>query len=176
MPSDIAIGIVGIGNVLTGDDGFGPFLVSVLEATYEFPEGVEVKDLGTPGLNLLSELADYDDVIVVDTVNATGPAGEVRVYDGEELMRLPEPMRMSPHEPTLTGALKTVGAFKARPQRCKLIGVIPEGTELASGLSEPVRAATDAAVDAVLNALEAWGVKPKARERALAPAVWWEAA
>ena len=41
--------IGGIGNVLLGDDGVGPYIARMLEANYEFEEGVEVQDLGTPG-------------------------------------------------------------------------------------------------------------------------------
>ena len=46
------IRVLGLGNVLMSDDGFGPFVVRVLEATYECPPGVDVVDVGTPGLDL----------------------------------------------------------------------------------------------------------------------------
>ncbi len=36
------IGVLGIGNVLMGDDAFGPYVVKVLEARYELPADVEV--------------------------------------------------------------------------------------------------------------------------------------
>jgi len=44
------IRVLGVGNVLCTDDGLGPYAIKVLEAQYEFPEGVEVVDVGTPGL------------------------------------------------------------------------------------------------------------------------------
>src|SRR5579864_4022906 len=44
--------IGGIGNVLLGDDGIGPYVVHVLESRYTFGESVAVADLGTPALDL----------------------------------------------------------------------------------------------------------------------------
>ena len=41
--------ISGIGNVLLGDDGVGPYVVRLLEAGYEFEDGVEIDDLGNSG-------------------------------------------------------------------------------------------------------------------------------
>ena len=43
------IAVIGIGNVLAGDDAVGPHVVRVLEAHYELPDGVQVIDAGTPG-------------------------------------------------------------------------------------------------------------------------------
>ena len=42
------IRVIGLGNVLMSDDGFGPFVVRVLEAAFEWPPNVEVIDAGTP--------------------------------------------------------------------------------------------------------------------------------
>ena len=62
------IRILGVGNVLCTDDGLGPYAIKVLEAQFEFPEGVEVLDVGTPGLDFTPYLADARMVIVLDTV------------------------------------------------------------------------------------------------------------
>lgn len=37
------IGVLGVGNVLVGDDGIGPFVLKILESHYEFPPGVEAQ-------------------------------------------------------------------------------------------------------------------------------------
>jgi hypothetical protein len=44
------VGVIGLGNVLMGDDAFGPWVVQTLLAEHDFPEGIAVEDLGTPGL------------------------------------------------------------------------------------------------------------------------------
>jgi hydrogenase maturation protease len=60
------IGILGIGNVLMGDDGVGPYTIKLLEARYEFPEQVELQDLGTPGLGITAAFSEYDAIILID--------------------------------------------------------------------------------------------------------------
>jgi len=89
------IGVLGIGNVLMGDDGIGPFIVKILEARYEFPPDVILHDLGTPGLGITSFFADYDAVILLDAVSANAPAGEVRLYRKDQLVNIPGPRRSS---------------------------------------------------------------------------------
>ncbi len=54
MTASFRIGVLGVGNILMGDDGIGPFLVRILEARYEFPPNVVLHDLGTPGLGITS--------------------------------------------------------------------------------------------------------------------------
>jgi hydrogenase maturation protease len=49
--------IGGIGNVLLEDDGVGPYVARFLDARYEFDEGVEVADLGTPALDLIDRIS-----------------------------------------------------------------------------------------------------------------------
>jgi len=77
--------VIGLGNVLMGDDAFGPSVVESLETAYEFPPGVTVLDGGTPGLNLMPLMMDYEALIVVDTVKAKGRVGEMRLYRKEDL-------------------------------------------------------------------------------------------
>ena len=60
--------IAGIGNVLLGDDGLGPYVLHQLEAAYTFEEGVKLEDLGTPALDFIDHLAGLDALIVVDSV------------------------------------------------------------------------------------------------------------
>ena len=52
--------VAGIGSVLLGDDGIGPYVVRMLEANYAFDEGVEIEDLGTPALDLIDHIAGLD--------------------------------------------------------------------------------------------------------------------
>ncbi len=47
MTASLRIGVLGVGNILMGDDGIGPFVVRILEARYEFPPNVVLHDLGT---------------------------------------------------------------------------------------------------------------------------------
>src|SRR5512138_763879 len=93
--------VLGLGNVLMGDDAFGPWVIEELLARWEIPGAVSVVDVGTPGLDLTPYLGGADAVVLVDTVKADGPPGRIHVYEKRELLRLPAAPRLSPHDPGL---------------------------------------------------------------------------
>ena len=65
--------VAGIGNVLRGDDGFGPAVVQALLARGALPAGVHAVELGIGGVGLVHELMDgYDAVVIVDAVDRGG--------------------------------------------------------------------------------------------------------
>jgi hydrogenase maturation protease len=95
--ADLArIRVLGLGNVLMGDDAVGPWVIEALLAGWEFPVGVSVVDVGTPGLDLTPYLAEADSVILVDTVKSDAPPGTIHVYPRETLFRMAPKPRMSP--------------------------------------------------------------------------------
>src|SRR5262249_25589253 len=146
------IRVLGLGNVLMSDDGFGPFVVRVLEATYECPEGVEFLDAGTPGLDLTPFLIGADAVIFVDTVSSRGMPGEIRVYSRNEILRHPPQARTGGHDPALKEALLTVEAAGCGPTRVTLVGAIPEWVATGTALSPRLERAVGPAVQAVVEA------------------------
>jgi hydrogenase maturation protease len=155
------------------DDGFGPFVVRVLEATYECPPGVEFVDVGTPGLDLTPYLLGADAVIFVDTVSSRGEAGEIRTYDRDDILKHPPQTRTGPHDPALKEALLTVAAAGAAPARVLLIGVIPQWIATGLALSPRVQSAVGPAMRAVVTALDELGVSLVPRVPAAVPDVWW---
>ncbi len=174
MQNDLPIRILGVGNVLTRDDGLGPYVIRVLEAQYEFPEGVEVLDVGTPGLDFTPYLSEALAVIVVDTVHADAAPGTLRFYRDDEIVASPPPSRMSPHEPGLREALMATELTETSPREMLLIGVVPETTEGGTRLSRPVAAAVPKVVEAVVEELERLGRPAVAKDPVEKPDIWWE--
>ncbi len=166
--------VLGLGNVLMGDDALGPYVVRVLDATHDFPEAVEVLDVGTPGLDLLPYLAGASHVIIVDTVRAEGSPGELRLYRRDQLLAAPPQPRLSPHDPGLRDALLTAEIADAAPQEVLLVGVIPGATRTGVGLSEAVRTGVEPACLAVLSELDRLGLSARPRQPAQEPDIWWE--
>ncbi len=151
------VAIIGIGNVLTGDDAVGPHVVRVVEARYALPEDVQVIDAGTPGYDLTAFLVGLDAALLVDAVKAKGAPGELRVYDKAELVtRKPVPA-LSPHEPGVREALLNADFMGVTPPVVRLVGVIPARTDTGIGLSPEVRAAIPGAVERVAAELRARG-------------------
>ena len=168
------IRILGLGNVLMSDDGFGPYVARVLEAFYEFPDDVEVIDVGTPGLDLTPYLLGTDAVIFVDTVTADGAPGDTRVYDRSEILKYPPQARTGPHDPALKEALLTVDAAGAGPAIVMLIGVIPQWVATGVSLSQPVSQSVTAVVRMVIDELDRLGVRAIPRPVPERPRIWWE--
>jgi len=169
-----SICVIGLGNVLMGDDAFGPYVIQVLESRYRFPQQVAVRDLGTPSLDLISYIREFDVLIVLDTVSSDGEPGELRFYDREAILKQPLEPRISPHEPALKEALLITEFDGSGPSTVTLIGVIPYSTETGIGLSPAVARSVDDAVFAVANELQRLGVSLSDRASPSPPSIWWE--
>jgi hydrogenase maturation protease len=169
------IAIVGLGSILMGDDGVGPYALKVLEGRYEFPEGVTLVELGTPGPEFGHILLDWDRLIVIDSVKASGKAGEVKLYDRDKILSVPTSQRMSPHDPSLRDALLTADFVGEGPQEVMLVGVIPAKVEMGTELSPEVSAALPEVEARVLEILNGWEVEPS-RRAGDATDVWWSRA
>jgi len=153
------ISVLGLGNVLMGDDGLGPVAVRTFEAEYIVPPDVQVIDLGTPGLDLLPWLADVDRVILVDAVKTDLPPGSVRLYDKADLLRYPPIARVGPHDPGVKEALHVLEFAGRAPREVALIGVVPESTAMSLELTPPIRTAVPRAVVAIAITLARFGTE-----------------
>lgn len=151
-----ALLILGLGNLLCGDDGAGVVAVEQLERDFVAPEGVLLLDGGTLGLSLLPHLENAERVILVDALAAPEPVGTVLSIRGDAVANA-SMKRLSPHQigvaDLLTGALLR-GHL---PPEIRLIGVVPENTELGLGLSPEVLRAIPALVKRVVEEAAALG-------------------
>jgi hydrogenase maturation protease len=169
----VSLAVIGLGNVLLGDDGFGPFVIELLRRRYEFPPEVELLDLGTLGLGLISYLHGHEAVVIVDAVAGAGSPGDVRVYEGPELEGMAAAPRVSPHDPAVAEALFIGRIGGGGPREACLVGAVPGSRELGMGLSPEMRAAADAAAEIVGRRIEARGIEVRRRNRGQVETDWW---
>jgi hydrogenase maturation protease len=169
------VAVLGLGNVLVGDDALGPTAVAVLQATCELPPGVSALDAGTPGADLVPFIAGLDALVLIDTVRSAGSPGELRLYRREQLLATPASPRLSPHDPGLGPALMAAEMMGESPREVLLVGVIPQRVETGIGLSPAVKDSLPAVVAAVLAELERLGHPARRRAQPLTPDLWWEA-
>lgn len=168
------VAVLGLGNVLMGDDALGPHVIHALERGYAFPEGVAVRDLGTPGLDLIPYLCGLDALILVDTVHSEGGAGEIRLYREDQILQHAPQPRVSPHDPGVKEALLNCRFSGSGPREMLLVGVIPGATETGVGLTPAVRASIPQAVQEVVRELERLGVPPRPTALTEPGPAWWE--
>lgn len=155
--------ILGLGNVLMGDDGLGPRVIERLEAEYEFGPGVTLMDLGTPGLHLAEYLVDADVLIVIDAVKVDGRPGELRRYRGSQMLPSPSTSRLTAHDPGLKEALWTLQLHGRAPSQVLLLAVIPAKIEIGLGLSPCVQEAIPLVIAAVVQEVKRWGIPVRRR-------------
>jgi hydrogenase maturation protease len=170
--------VLGLGNVLMGDDALGPWVIHHLEALYEFPASVSVIDVGTPGLDLVPYVAGPSGIILVDTVSAKGAApGTIRVYDRDQLVKFAPKPRLSPHDPGVTEAILAVEMAGEPPAFVTLVGVVPGSVATGVKMTAPLQDAVAAAAEMIVGELVARGfdVRRRTPGRASVPLPWWEA-
>ena len=166
--------VIGLGNVLMSDDGFGPYVVRVLDAFYELPPEVQVIDAGTPGLDLTPYLLGADVVIFVDTVKDAGSAGDIHVYSRADILAQPMQPRTSPHDEGVREALLTLMMAGKAPSDAVLIGVIPEWVATGVILSRSVRSSIAPVIGLIMTELERLGCRARMRPVPRHPDTWWE--
>ena len=73
--------ILGCGNILFGDDGFGPLVAEELQKNYNLPENVGVINAGSSVRNILFDIALSEKkpgkIIIVDAIDAAKTPGEI---------------------------------------------------------------------------------------------------
>jgi|SRR5271169_378615 len=169
--------IGGIGNILLGDDGVGPYVARLLKAHFEFEDGVEVIDLGTPALDLIDQLTEKDAVILIDSVTTDcteADAGAVVLYRKADIMRHRPAVRMDPHSPALVDALLSAELFGVAPADVLLVGIAGASYEAGCSLSKPVKASLEEAIAEVLNELDYLGVGYQWRKPPAELDIWWD--
>ena len=169
--STVLIG--GIGNVLLGDDGVGPYVLQLLAASYDFEDGVELVDLGTPALDLLNRISGKNAVIFVDSVATDAAPGSVTLYRKADIMRLRPAVRMDPHSPALVDTLFSADLFGVAPAEMLLVGITGQSYDIGCELSAPVKASLEEAVAQVRSELDRLGVGYRRREHPVEPCIWW---
>ena len=148
--------VIGLGNPLMGDDGIGIAALERLRATWRLPEGVELVDGGTWGMNLLPIIEDADQVLLIDAIKTGAQAGTEIVIPRARLPRYLA-TRISPHEVDLCDVLALAELRGTLPEQTVAVGLEPARVELSSELSETLSARLDALVAAVVRQLATWG-------------------
>ncbi len=142
--------VLGIGNILFGDDGFGCAVVDYVEAHYPVPEAVCLLDAGTGVRKLLFTLclstARPERLLILDAIDAGRTPGEIFEIDPAEIppVKLDDfSMHQLPTSNLLRELQETCGV-EVRVLACQS-GPLPE--EISQGLSKAVSAAVPQAAE-----------------------------
>lgn len=120
--------ILGIGNILFGDEGIGVHLSNLLKVNYKFhsaKHSLDIIDGGTLAQSLIPLITSYDYVILLDCINASdGSIGDVFFFDFENIPANID-WQGTAHEIEMLQTLKMIEMFGDLPT-IKIIATIPE--------------------------------------------------
>lgn len=159
---DARLLILGLGNVLCGDDGLGIVAIDRLQRDYRIPSDVQVVDGGTLGLALLHVLEDAETVLLVDAVRTGESPGSLVRMDGEEVAPAVRE-RLSPHQVGVADLLDALRLLDRYPSRLMLLGLVPETLLLGLDRSAPVEAALPLLIQAIVDTTKELGFELEVR-------------
>lgn len=158
-----AITVLGIGNILLTDEGFGVRVIEKLYEEYAVPDNVAIVDGGVLGINLLGVIAEAQHLIVVDAVKNKQPPGTLYRLEKDEL---PERilLKNSLHQTDFLETLTLCQAIDKVPETTVVLGVEPEDIITHSVELTPVVAArVDDMIDRVIQELSRLGATCRRR-------------
>ena len=151
--------ILGIGNVLWADEGFGVRTVETLHRSHVFPDNVTLMDGGTQGIYLVQHVQAADILVVFDAVDYGLVPGTLKLIEDAEVPNFIGAKKMSLHQTGFQEVLAMAELLGDYPQHILLVGVQPEELEDYGGSLRPrVRAQIGPAIDAALRWLHAKGI------------------
>lgn len=115
--------ILGIGNLLMGDEGVGVHAIRLLQ-TESLPPSVEMLDGGTGGFQLLSLFQDYKRIILIDATMDGSPPGTIRIIRPRFASDFPR--TLSAHDIGLRDMIESASLLGALPSIDLITVAIPE--------------------------------------------------
>jgi hydrogenase maturation protease len=155
--------VLGLGNILLGDEGVGVRVIERLLERYEFPEEVRVMDGGNLGLDLLPYLEEASRLLVVDAVQARKPPGTLVRLAGNEVPVFLDASKVSPHQEGLQDLLAAAALKGYLPEEVVFWGAQIESLGVSLELTPPVAAQVDTLANNVLAELSRWGIEARPR-------------
>ena len=151
--------VLGIGNVVWADEGFGVRCVERLAQNWCFGADVRLLDGGTQGLYLLPFLEEADTLIVFDAIDYGLTPGTLKVIEGDEVPRFMGAKKMSLHQTGFQDVIATAQLMGYCPETLFLVGCQPEELEdYGGGLRDVVAAQIEPAVKVALTRMAQMGL------------------
>ncbi|MCB1409383.1 MAG: HyaD/HybD family hydrogenase maturation endopeptidase [Rhodobacteraceae bacterium] len=151
--------ILGIGNVLWADEGFGVRCVEALAETFSLPPNVRLLDGGTQGLYLLPFLEEAEALLVFDAIDYGLPPGTMKVIRDDAVPAFMGAKKMSLHQTGFQDVIATATMMGYRPPEMVLIGCQPvELDDYGGGLRPLISARIPDALTLARSILGEWGI------------------
>lgn len=160
--------MLGIGNVLWADEGFGVRVIEAIHRKYQFDANVRLMDGGTQGIYLVQHVQQADVLIIFDAIDYGLPPGALKRVENGDVPRFMGAKKMSLHQTGFQEVLALAELTGRRPERMLLIGVQPvELDDYGGSLRPAVRAQIEPAIAMALEYLAGFNIVPVLRNEPL---------
>lgn len=142
------IAIIGVGNLLMGDDGIGIHAVEALRKE-KLPSNVHIFDCATRAFDVLECMHGCEKAVIVDAYKKGGIAGSIYKFSFDPNDALEESFNLSMHDINFIDALRAGRGIYKLPKEIVIIGVEPEMLDWGLGLSSKLDDALPEIIEAV---------------------------
>ncbi|HUA82506.1 MAG TPA: HyaD/HybD family hydrogenase maturation endopeptidase [Bryobacteraceae bacterium] len=146
--------VLGLGNLVHGDDGLGVHAIERLQKDPRVPGGVVLMDGGTQGMSLIPHISGFERVLVIDAIDVGRDPGTLIRIEGEEVHKMHG--KPSVHQLGFADLMIALKLLDSSPKEVIVLGVQPQSTEWSANLSAPVEASLDGICTLVIEQLNAW--------------------
>lgn len=151
--------ILGIGNILWADEGFGVRCVEEINNRFKFPENVKVMDGGTQGIYLVQHVQKADILVVFDAIDYGLEPGTLKTIYNDDVPKFMGAKQMSLHQTGFQEVLAMAEFTGNYPTDLLLIGCQPvELEDFGGSLREEVKLQVEPSIEIALDYLETFNV------------------
>jgi hydrogenase maturation protease len=146
--------VLGLGNLVHGDDGVGIHAIQRLQKDSRVPPEVVLMDGGTQGLNLIPHISGFERLLVIDAMDAGQKPGTLIRLEGEAAEKLPG--KPSVHQLGFADLMIAMKLLGDSPKEVVIIGVQPQSTDWSAELTAPVLDSMERLLALVIEQLKSW--------------------
>lgn len=151
------ITILGIGNTILSDEGFGVKVVEYLKKNFDFPENVALIDGGTLGVELQHFIIGTKKLLIIDSIDGGAPAGKIFHLRGDEILKH-FTQKISAHEIGIQDILTMLEITGKKIPVVELLGAQPYSLDAGTELTPQMQKLVPIFAEKVLDILKSWQI------------------
>ena len=150
--------VLGIGNIILSDEGFGVRVVEYLEKNFTFPENVSLIDGGTLGVELTHFITGTQKLLIIVSIDGGAEPGKIfHLCDDEIKNHFAQ--KISAHEVGIQDVLTMLELSDKKIPHVELIGAQPFSLEAGTELTPPMKNLVPLFAEKAIKILRNWGIK-----------------
>ena len=150
--------ILGIGNILQKDDGFGVYASTYLKENYTFSKNINIINGGVEGINLFSVFEESNNILILDTIELKDNPSSIYLIPAKELTGHGLNAGGA-HEIGVIQCLDMLELQGKNLPKATVLGIVPAEITFEIDLSKTLKDAFDGYIKVALNFLKKEGIE-----------------